>query len=95
MFTTTPEQTRGFDPEVSNFLFPPVQQTRLVLVFGFVLLRLESLLLSLSQFLLLRFLRFEVGEDRREIAFVEIFDLRSVELYNTPPPSVTISFERE
>lgn len=80
MFTTTSEQTRRFNPEISNFLFPTIQQTSLVLVFYFILLCFEYLLLCRREFLLLGFLGFEVSENWSEITFVEIFDLGSIEL---------------
>lgn len=81
MFTSPPEQSRGFNPEISNFLFPPIQQTSLVLVLGDVFLGFQLFLLSCRQLLLLGFLRFQVGENRTEITFLVIFDLGSIQLY--------------
>lgn len=85
MFTSTSEQTRRFNPEITHFLFPPIQQTSLVLVLGDVFLGLQLFLLCSRQFLLLRFLRFQVSENRSEITFLVFFDFRSIELTKRTP----------
>jgi hypothetical protein len=80
VLSTTPKQTRRFNPEVAHLLGPPIQQTRLVLVLELIPLGLGRLLLRRRHLLLLRLFPFEVVVDRGEVAEVVGGDFGAVGL---------------
>lgn len=80
MITTPTKQTRRFDAEVANLLFPAIEETVSVWRFQRVLGGLRSLLLRLSHLFLLLLLRLEVLEHRPEVAELELRDLNAVPL---------------
>lgn len=80
VLSTSPEQSRRFDPEVSNLLFPPIEQAGLVRCLDDIALGFDDLLLRGGELLLLGLLAFEVVEDGSKVALVEGGDLGAVGL---------------
>ena len=80
MISTTTEQPRRLDPEVTDFLFTTIQETRRVLLLQSCFLLLELLLVRSRQGFLLGFLRLEVLEHRSEVTKLELLDVSAVQL---------------
>lgn len=90
MLSTTPEETRRLNAEVTQLLDPPIEETRLVRFLNDVPRCFDCLLLGCADGLLGCLLRLEVIEHGSEIALLEVINLRSTEL-RTRSRSVTRS----
>ena len=80
MISTTTEQPRRLDPEVTDFLFTTIQEARRVLLLQSCFLLLELLLVRSRQGFLLGFLGLEVLEHRSEVTKLELLDVSAVQL---------------
>lgn len=80
MFPTTSEQSRRLDAEITHLLLSSIEQTSLVRLLEDIASGFDELLLGGGGGLSFESFGVEMLEDGSEIAFREIFNLRSVRL---------------